>query len=876
MSRTVALVSSGKTYRIIDLPGEMGADLERMPVIQRILMENILRRGVDEETIAAARSAMLDWLEIGSSEAEIDFYPVRVLMHDTTCGPALADIAAMRSVLDEEGHDPALLNPVLPVDVSTDHSLPVDFFASPDAMAMNMDAEMRRNAERYRFTKWASTTLQGLQAHPPGTGIMHTINLERLATVVATRESDGVVEAYPDTLIGTDSHTPMINSIGVLAWGVGGLEAESVIFGMPVMLRIPDVVGVRLSGRLPEGATTTDLALLITQRLRQTNLADKFVEFFGPGVSTLSAGARSCIANMAPEYGASSGFFPIDQGTLDYLKATGRDAKQIKLVEDYAKYQKLWFDPQAAPRYSALVEIDFSEVIPCVAGPRRPQDRIALAQTAASLLAASQRSELRRFDEKTPPDGAVAIAAITSCTNTSNPEWLIAAGLLARKARLAGLKPPHWVKTSLAPGSPSAERYLTRAGLLADLEAVGFAIVGYGCTTCIGNSGALTPPVIDAMRTHHIQPVVVLSGNRNFPGRVHPDLDAAYMASPPLVIAYALAGDVNRDIGKDPIGVDAQGTPVFLADLWPSAAEISAAVALALDPADIAIAYDAAEASERWKKLDAPQSVVFPWDPKSTYIRRPPFASARLASRLGRYRARVLLAVGDDITTDHISPVGQIPATSDAGKYLLERGENPDDLNVYASRRANWEVMVRGVFTNKSVRNLLDPTLPPGQTLYVPTGERLFLHDAASRYEKDGTSVVVVAGERYGMGSSRDWAAKGVALLNVRAVLAVSFERIHRSNLIGMGVLPLRLPTGVTPEGLALRVHDFVEVDVPPDMLKPRVPVTVRIVRFDGSIESFIALAAVETSLEVAQLRAGGVIPYLLQTAMGKNRLSDR
>lgn len=867
MGCSAKLVSSGKTYLIADLAEVIGDELTRFPWLMRILMENIVRKSESEETITAARSALLDWLKNGTSVQEIDFYPTRVLMHDTTCGPALADIAAMRSVMVEEGYDPALLNPVLPVDVSTDHSLPVDFFASPDAMRQNMTAEMRRNAERYRFMKWASTTMQGLRVHPPGTGIMHTMNLERLATIVATKESSGVVEAYPDTLIGTDSHTPMINGIGVLAWGVGGLEAESVMFGMPVMLRVPDVVGVRLSGDLPEGVTTTDLALLITQRLRQIDLADKFVEFFGPGVSGLSGGARACIANMAPEYGANSGFFPVDRKTLDYLRATGRSEQQITLVEDYAKRQKLWFDPESTPRYSAVVEIDVSPLALCVAGPRRPQDRIPLAQTAESLMAANKRSVLRRFDALTPPDGAVAIAAITSCTNTTDPEWLIASGLLARKALEAGLKPPHWVKTSLAPGSPSAERYLKRAGLLADLEAVGFGIVGYGCTTCIGNSGALTKPIIDAMREHDIVPVVVLSGNRNFPGRVHPDLDAAFMASPPLVIAYALAGDVNRDIQKDPVGHRPDGTPVLLRDLWPSREEIDQHLKQAIDPTDVAIAYTAAEASATWRALDAPTSPVFPWSPSSSYIRRPPFAQAKLPTRLGRYRARILLVLGDDMTTDHISPVGQIPAGSDAGQYLLERGENPADLNVYASRRANWEVMLRGLFTNKSVVNLLDPTLRPGQTIHAPTGDRLFLHEAAARYEKDATPVVIVAGERYGMGSSRDWAAKGVGLLNVRAILAISFERIHRSNLIGMGVLPLKLTDEITPAKLALGIDDSVEIDVAAEDLAPRLVVPVRIVRADGRIEQLNAQAAVETTLEVAQLRAGGIIPFLLQRA---------
>ena len=870
MSRTAELTSSGNRYRIVDLPAEAGSDLAKMPWILRILLENVLRKNGDggDGAAVATKAALVDWLDKGTSEAEIEFYPTRVLMHDTTCGPALADIAAMRSVLEEEGCDPAILNPVIPVDVSTDHSLPVDFFASPEATRKNMDAEMRRNAERYRFAKWASSTLRGLRVHPPGTGIMHTINLERLATVVSAKRIDGQLWAYPDTLIGTDSHTPMINGIGVLAWGVGGLEAESVIFDMPVMLRIPEIIGVKLTGRLPEGTTATDLALLVTQRLRSIDLSGKFVEFYGPAVSTLTAGTRACVANMAPEYGASSGYFPVDENTLAYLKTTGRSAEQIALVEDYARRQQLWFDPEANPRYSEIVEIDLTTVVPGIAGPRRPQDRIPFADTAASLLKASKRETLRRFDSGTPPDGAVAIAAITSCTNTSDPELLITAGLLAKKARAAGLKPPHWVKTSMAPGSPSAQRYLARSGLLPDLEAVGFGIVGFGCTTCIGNSGALTRPVIDAMREHNVLPVVVLSGNRNFPGRVHPELDAGFITSPPLVIAYALAGDVNRDIQQEPLGSDANGKPVYLKDIWPTAAEIQETLARSIDPEDIRIAYEAAEASETWKQLDSPTSVAFPWDPKSTYIRRPPFASARMPSRLGRYSATVLLSVGDDMTTDHISPVGQIPANSDAGKYLIASGDDPHDLNVYASRRANWEAMVRGLFTNKSVVNLLDPSLPPGQTIYQPTGGRLSLFEAARRYEEDGTPVVIVAGERYGMGSSRDWAAKGAGLLNAQAILAVGFERIHRSNLIGMGVLPIKLPSGVTPASLALRIEDHIEIDAPQESFTPRMPIPVRIVRKDELVVTFTATAAVETSLEVAQLRAGGIIPYILQRAI--------
>ncbi len=868
MSRiTAELRSFGSTYRIIDLTAEAGSSFAKMPWIMRILLENVLRKGSDE-AVAAMKKALFQWLETGTSEAEIEFYPTRVLMHDTTCGPALADIAAMRSVLVEEGADPAILNPVLSVDVSSDHSLPVDFFASPEALRNNMAAEMRRNAERYRFAKWASTTLKGLRVHPPGTGIMHTLNLERLATVVSAKDIDGQCWAYPDTLIGTDSHTPMINGIGVLAWGVGGLEAESVFFDMPVMLRLPEVVGVKLTEKLPAGVLGTDLALHVTQRLRQSDLSGKFVEFFGPGVSTLSAGTRACVANMAPEYGASSGFFPVDGNTLDYLRQTGRSVEQIALIEDYARRQSLWFDPEAEPRYSEVVEIDLSTVVPGIAGPRRPQDRIAFVDTGSSLQAASRRKTLRRFDETTPPDGAVAIAAITSCTNTSAPELLIAAGLLAKKANAAGLRPPHWVKTSLTPGSPAAQRYLVRSGLLPHLEAVGFGIAGFGCATCIGNSGALTQPVIDGMREHGIVPVVVLSGNRNFPGRVHPDLDAGFLTSPPMVIAYALAGDVNCDIQKDPLGTDGAGRLVYLADLWPTPAEIQETLVHAIAPEDVAIAGEAAEANEVWHRLDAPESIAFPWDPASTYIRRPPFVRARMASRLGTYNATVLLSVGDDITTDHISPVGQIPVDSDAGRYLVAQGDNPNNLNVYASRRANWEVMVRGVFTNKAVVNLLDRSLPPGQTIHRLSGERLPLYDAARRYEQEGTSVVIVAGERYGMGSSRDWAAKGVALLNVRAVLAVGFERIHRSNLIGMGVLPIKLPPGITPEGLALRVDDRIEIAAPEAEFCPRLSIPVRVVRADGSVLLFMATAAVETSLEVAQLRTGGIIPYILRRAM--------
>ncbi|WP_348771469.1 aconitate hydratase AcnA [Azospirillum sp. SYSU D00513] len=862
------IVSAGRRYSIVDLPAEAGDRLHRLPWIHRILLENVLRRDADGRE--AARAAILDWVETGTSEREIAFHPGRVLMHDTTCGPALADIAAMRSALAEAGADPAWLNPVLPVDVSTDHSLPVDAFAVPGAQAANMAAELRRNAERYRFMKWATTALKGMAVHPPGTGIMHTINLERLATVVATESREDGEWAFPDTLIGTDSHTPMINGIGVLAWGVGGLEAESVIFGMPVMLRIPEVVGVRLTGALREGVLATDLALAVTERLRRIELSGRFVEFHGPGVSALSAGERAVVANMAPEYGASSGYFPIDGATLRYLERTGRDAARVRLVEDYARRQGLWFDADARPRYSETIDFDLSAVGMSLAGPRRPQDRISPDRTAEALAVLRGGSPLRAADGAGPPDGAVAIAAITSCTNTSDPRLIVAAGLLARKARGLGLRPAPWAKTSLAPGSPTAERYLRRAGLLEDLEAQGFGIVGYGCTTCIGNSGALTPAIREAMAERGILPAAVLSGNRNFPGRVHPELDAGFLASPPLVVAYALAGDVNRDILSDPLGRASDGRPVHLRDVWPSGAEIDAALDRAIEAGDVAAAFDAAEASEEWRALEAPEGPVFPWDPASTYIRRPPFATASAESRLGRYLADPILVVGDDITTDHISPVGQIPPDSDAGRHVIARGDDPGDLNVYASRRANWEVMLRGLFTNRAVRNLLDPTLPAGQTIHAPTGERMALWRAAERYAEEGRPVVIVAGERYGMGSSRDWAAKGVGLLNARAVLAVGFERIHRSNLVGMGILPLRLPAEFHPERLGLKPGDRIEVAAEAEGLTPRAAVPVTIRRASGETQEFTAQAAVETSLEVTLLRMGGIFPLMLARAMGR------
>lgn len=862
MTRYLNLEVEGSTFRMVDLRGEGGDRLFRLPHILRILLENVLRTAGEDRDRAAA--AIFAWLATARSDEEIPFLPTRVMMHDTTCGPALVDIAGMRSSLAEAGGDPTVLNPVLPVDVSTDHSLAVDVYAEHGALQLNMAREMKRNAERYRFMKWATNTLSNFRVHPPGTGIMHTLNLERLATVVAENVVDGERWAIPDAMIGTDSHTPMVNGIGVLAWGVGGLEAESVMFGLPVMLRVPEIVGVRLSGELRPGVTATDLALLVTERLRRIDLADRFVEFFGPGVSALSAGDRCVVANMTPEFGANSGFFPIDGATLQYLRETGRPTERIALVEAYAKRQGLWFNPAEEPCFTEVVDIELGEVEVSLAGPKRPQDRLSASATQAAMEDLYANRNRLASDGKLG-DGAIAIAAITSCTNTTDPRLLVAAGLLARKARLFGLKPAPHVKTSLAPGSPTAEHYLRRSGLLDDLEEIGFGIVGYGCTTCIGNSGPLPDSISEAMAKDDIVPVAILSGNRNFPGRIHPQLEAGFLASPPLVIAFALAGDVNRNILRDPVARTPEGRDIFLADLWPDGAEIDAALEASIDATDYARAYDSAEASATWNALEAPSTALFPWDPKSTYIRRPPFASFGEGTRLGTYSAHPIIVLGDDITTDHISPASAIARGSETANYLVEHGEDPRDLNVHSSRRGNWESMFRGLFDNRTVRNLLRPDIRPGWTVHAPSGEEMPLWRAAMRYTQDGINVVIVAGERYGMGSSRDWAAKGAALLGARAVLASSFERIHRSNLVNMGILPLRLPAGMTSEALGLAVGDTISVNADPAKIAPRALVPVTIVRADERIEKFEAVAALETSLEVHVLNEGGLLPMILR-----------
>lgn len=854
---------AGETYRVSDLAGALGGSLQRLPVVLRLLAENVLRNTEGSERDAAV-AAIFAWLATGTSDAEIAYQPGRVLMHDTTSTPALVDIAAMRNALDEAGVAPEVLNPCLPVDVSVDHSLAVEVYASPDAAALNLQTEIRRNAERYRFLRWASSALDNVRIHPPGTGIMHTINLEQLATVVTTERRDGQLWAVPDMMLGTDSHTPMVNGIGVLGWGVGGLEAQTVMFGMPTMLRIPEVIGVKLTGALRAGVQASDLALVVTNRLRALGVTGEFVEFFGPGVSTLSAGARSVVANMAPEYGATTGFFAVDGRTLDYLRSTGRSEASLRLIEEYARLQGLWFDPEAHPRYSREIEIDLGTIGWHIAGPTRPQDLLDYGDSARAL-------DALRFEPVASgavPRHAVAIAAITSCTNTSDPALLIAAGLVARRARALGLRVPHWVKTSMAPGSPAAASYLQRAGLLEDLESIGFGIVGFGCTTCIGNPGPLTPPIREAQQAGQAKAVAILSGNRNFPGRVHPDIELSFIMSPPLVIAFGLAGDASRNLREEPVQTAPDGTSVYLADLMPSREEVQEILARANSPQDYARDFAVASRNPAWHALQAPATALFPWDDKSTALRRPPFASLSEGSLLGEYQAYPLLVVGDDVTTDHISPASAIPPDSLVADYLVERGDDRNDLNVFASRRGNWEVMVRAAFHSKTLKNLLAPQAPVAHTLHVPSGEVAPIWDVAQRYRQEGQSVVLLAGERYGMGSSRDWAAKGQRLLGIRAVLAVSFERIHRSNLIGMGILPLQFPEGVGPASLQLLPGDRVEVHAPAESLEPRAKVDVRILRKDGSKEELQATAAVETMLEVALLRTGGVMPSILQKSV--------
>ena len=861
---TGALTLGEHNYKIIDIPAVAGSQYNRLPVVLRLLLENVCRHASGEEQQQNI-AAILGWLDAHTSTQEIPYQPGRVLMHDTTSTPALVDIAGMRDTLNELGHEPTALKPTLHVDVSIDHSLAVEVFGEASASDDNMKHEIRRNGERYRFLRWAANALGNVTIHPPGTGIMHTINLEQLATVVKEESRDGDTWLVPDMMLGTDSHTPMINGIGVLGWGVGGLEAQTVMFGMPTMIRVPNVIGVKFTGQLAGGVQASDVALTVTQRLRQLGVTGEFVEYYGPGVSSLNADARAVIANMAPEYGATTGYFPIDEHTLTYLEKTGRHLADIEKVKAYAQRVGLWFDPEAEPEYTQSIEVDLSQIGFHAAGPKRPQDLVNLDQMAEKLQPFAPANATA---EQSLPRLPVAIAAITSCTNTSDPALIVAAGLVAKKAASFGLTVADWVKTSLAPGSPAALSYLKRANLMAPLESLGFGIVGYGCTTCIGNSGPLTAPIAEGLKADISKPVAILSGNRNFPGRVHPDIELSYIMSPALVVAFALAGDAEKDLSKEPVQIAPSGEPVFLSDLWPSHEEVAQALKAGIATIDFKQDFDAASKNPLWEGLDTVSSDCFPWDDASNMLRRPPFAAVSNGNALGDYTAYPLLVVGDDITTDHISPASAIPPNSLVADYLVSRGEDRGDLNVFASRRGNWEVMKRAAFHSKTLTNFLAPNLPVAHTLHVPSNTVQPIWEAAAAYEQAGENVVIVAGERYGMGSSRDWAAKGQKLLGVKAVLAVSFERIHRSNLIGMGILPLCLPEGTSPDTLAITAGDQIRVIAPADQLAVRGPVQVEIQRANGQVETLTATAAVETQLELSLLDAGGVLPMILNRTM--------
>lgn len=875
----------GDNLRYVDVDRILPAGGRPLPKVIKLLLENVIRTGSGAERRRSV-DAIAEWRHTGTSTREVEIFPGRLLMHDTTSTPALVDIAAMRDVLTAEGLDPSRLNPVLPVEVSVDHSLAVKSYGRQESANQNLEADMSLNRERYTFLKWAAATMRNVHINPPGTGIMHTINLEQLATVAAVEKREGKPWAVPDLMIGTDSHTPMVNALGVLGWGVGGLEAQTVMFGMPVAMRIPEVIGVKLTNALTSGVTATDLALRVTSALRSLGVTGACVEFYGPGVSTLSVGSRAVIANMAPEYGATTGYFPIDDHTLDYLRGTGRSAAQVAFVEDYSRRAGLWFDPAVEPIFTESIEIDLADIVTTIAGPRRPQDACAAADLPAVLHAGdgtrapvppehgAEGDPRRKPASSAPgtelPRFPIALASITSCTNTTDPALLITAGLLAKAAHERGMNVPPWVKTSLAPGSPAAATYLNRAGLMPHLSAVGFDIVGFGCATCIGNSGDL--PEAIACAPAGVQPVAALSGNRNFPGRVHPELELGLLMSPPLVIAFALAGRADLDITTEVLGADAEGFPVRLSDLWPSEQAVQDALRAGLSSEDFSRDFRAASASALWRRIEAPEGETFPWDEESSTLRRPPFGDSRDPVRLGIYAARALVSLGDDITTDHISPASAIPNDSAAAAYLESMGVR--ERNVFASYRGNWEVMVRGAYDNRSITNRLAPTVPPGHSIHSPSGRVLPLSELAELYRGEGENVVVVAGERYGMGSSRDWAAKAPWLLGIRAVLADSFERIHRTNLIGMGILPLVIPPEARPIH-SIAPGDVLRIGAAVSDVGVRGSVPVVLERVGGEKLSFVAEAAVDTAHELDLLRAGGVIPFILDRERSSGKLAD-
>jgi aconitate hydratase A / 2-methylisocitrate dehydratase len=860
------------------------AALERLPFSIRVLLENLLRNEDGRLVRADDVRRLAAWDAAAPAQREVPYMPARVLLQDFTGVPAVVDLAAMRDAMRRLGGEPERINPQIPADLVIDHSVQVDQFGVASAFRVNGEKEYERNRERYVFLRWGQQSLRNFRVVPPETGICHQVNLEYLAQVVFGADEDGTRLVFPDTCVGTDSHTTMVNGLGVFGWGVGGIEAEAVMLGQPYYMLTPQVVGLKLTGALRAGATATDLVLTVTELLRKHGVVDKFVEFYGPALAQLPLADRATIANMAPEYGATMGFFPVDDRTLDYLRLSGRRAEQVALVETYCKEQGLFRTAETPdPQYSAALALDLAGVEPSLAGPKRPQDRVPLSQMQPSFREAL-RSAYKRDAGAAPAavvedgerftlaNGAVVIAAITSCTNTSNPSVMLGAGLLAQKAVARGLTVKPWVKTSLAPGSKVVTDYLRKAGLLPALEALRFHLVGYGCTTCIGNSGPLSAAIGDAIKQHHLVAAAVLSGNRNFEGRINPLTLANYLASPPLVVAYALAGTVDIDLDKDPLGRGADGKPVYLRDLWPTPDEVAQAVQKNVTPEMFRTQYaNVFSGDDRWQGLPAPSGERYTWDESSTYIKAPPFFASmtRELPPLSDLRgARALAVLGDSVTTDHISPAGSIPADSPAGRYLIAQGVSPAEFNSYGARRGNHEVMMRGTFGNIRLRNLLVPGVEGGVTRHFPDGEQLSIYDAAMRYQADGVPLIIIAGKEYGTGSSRDWAAKGTSLLGVRAVIAESYERIHRSNLVGMGVLPLQFAPGTGRESLGLR-GDEVYAVAGLTGLSPGQRLTVECARPDGTQTSFEAIARIDSAVEVDYYRNGGILQTVIRGIAG-------
>jgi aconitate hydratase len=871
---------SGKTYEIFDISKIKGAD--SLPFSLKILLENLLRTEDGANITAAHIKALAEWDPSTEPDTEIQFTPARVVMQDFTGVPCIVDLATMREAIVALGGDPAKVNPLAPAELVIDHSVIADVFGTKDAFEKNTDIEYERNRERYRFLRWGQGAFDEFKVVPPGTGIVHQVNIEYLARVVMTRNVNGVMRAYPDTVVGTDSHTTMVNGLGVLGWGVGGIEAEAALLGQPVSMLIPRVVGFKLKGQLPLGTTATDLALTITEILRKHGVVGKFVEFYGPGVVSVPMANRTTIGNMSPEYGSTCAIFPIDEETLRYLKLTGRSAEQVELVEQYAKLQGLWHNPEISPRFSENIELDLSTVVPSIAGPKRPQDRISLSDSKSAFekvlptyfgdKTAKSAIDIKVNEKSTTiKNGDVVIASITSCTNTSNPSVMIGAALLAKKAVEKGLHSKPWVKTTLAPGSKVVTDYYDRAGLTPYMEKLGFNLVGYGCVTCIGNSGPLPVEISKAVNENDLAVSAVLSGNRNFEGRISPDVKMNYLASPPLVVAYALAGTMDHDFVKDSLGDGSDGKPVYLADIWPTPQEIQSVIDSSISSEmfskDYASVFDG---DHRWKSLDTPTGKTFEWDAKSTYVRKPPYFDempAQPTPVTNISGARVLAILGDSVTTDHISPAGNIKADSPAGKYLQENGVDRKDFNSYGSRRGNHEVMIRGTFANIRLKNLLLDGVEGGFTRnFLKDGAQETIYDASINYQSAGVPLVILAGKEYGSGSSRDWAAKGTALLGVRAVIAESFERIHRSNLIGMGVLPLQFKNGESAASLGLKGDEVFEISGITELNSGSTPKEVSV---KAGEKTFSALVRIDTPGEADYYRHGGIMQYVLRSLLG-------